>query len=148
MDMVESEDETVDCRTWTLIFLHYFVPGPLGPEGKGGGQGVCDSSIAPGLPPVISGVWCQRIRRPQEGIGSVDRCEADRSPQSINDMRQGGNPGCSPGRRDGCASLTPDGTSGEASDREGVAQLVAIWPALPPSVRAAILTLARAALKD
>jgi hypothetical protein len=29
MDMVESEDETVDCRTWTLIFLHYFVPDPL-----------------------------------------------------------------------------------------------------------------------
>jgi hypothetical protein len=27
MDMVESEDETVGCRPWTLIILHYFVPG-------------------------------------------------------------------------------------------------------------------------
>ena len=29
MDMVESEDETLGCGTWTLNFLHYFVPDPL-----------------------------------------------------------------------------------------------------------------------
>jgi hypothetical protein len=29
MDMVESEDEALGCGTWTLNFLHYFVPDPL-----------------------------------------------------------------------------------------------------------------------
>jgi hypothetical protein len=30
MDLVESEDEALDCGTWILNFLHYFVPDPLG----------------------------------------------------------------------------------------------------------------------